>query len=134
MTPGVRNRGANSLDRLRARAALTAAAALLIAHGWGLLATPRDAVGTQITAERALLRLNPNRATVAELQLLPRIGPKIARRIVAYRESAEHTPAFRSADDLAHVKYIGPVTVELLRPFLRFTAAPAESASSQESP
>ncbi|HEX6039793.1 helix-hairpin-helix domain-containing protein [Longimicrobium sp.] len=59
-----------------------------------------------------------NRATAAQLEALPGIGPALARRIVAWR--AEHGP-FGSVDALAQVPGIGPATVERLRPRVRAT-------------
>ncbi|MCM8747098.1 ComEA family DNA-binding protein [Thermomicrobium sp. CFH 73360] len=44
--------------------------------------------------------IDVNRATVAELERLPGVGPALAQRIVAYRE--EHGP-FRSIEELAEV-------------------------------
>lgn len=45
-------------------------------------------------------KIDVNRATVAELERLPGVGPALAQRIVAYRE--EHGP-FRSIEELAEV-------------------------------
>jgi competence protein ComEA len=56
-----------------------------------------------------------NHATAVELQRLPGIGPKIAARIVGYRD--EHGP-FATIDDLAKVSGIGPRTVAKLRPLV----------------
>lgn len=56
--------------------------------------------------------IDPNTATVAELQRLPGIGPAIAARIVADR--ASHGP-YASVEDLDRVAGIGPATVEKLR-------------------
>ena len=47
-------------------------------------------------------------ATEAELQLLPGIGPKTAKRIVEYRLDHE----INSADDLIEIHGIGEITVE----------------------
>jgi competence protein ComEA len=58
-------------------------------------------------------RLDLNRATTEELELLPRIGPTLARRIVEDR--AERGP-FRSVEDLGRVRGIGPRTLEELAP------------------
>lgn len=71
-------------------------------------------------------RLNPNVASPAELGRLPRIGPALAGRIVAYRQERLTTmPAgqavFRRPEDLQAVKGIGPKTVEQLRPYLKFS-------------
>ena len=53
-----------------------------------------------------------NRAGVDELAGLPGIGPVLAARIVAYRDSAG---PFATLSDLTAVKGIGSVTVERLR-------------------
>lgn len=63
-------------------------------------------------------RLDVNAATAAELERLPRVGPALARRIVAYRE--QHGP-FESAEALRHVRGIGPSTVRLLEPLVTFS-------------
>jgi competence protein ComEA len=56
-------------------------------------------------------RVNVNTATAEALQTLPGIGPALAARIVAHRES--HGP-FRSVDDLQKVPGIGPATATRL--------------------
>jgi len=58
-----------------------------------------------------------NRASAAELERLPRVGPALAGRIIAWRE--QHGP-FRSLDDLRHVRGIGPATAALLAPAVTF--------------
>lgn len=67
------------------------------------------------------LRIDINRAGAAELQQLPRIGPKTAERILAFRAAYG---AFRSPDDLQQVKGIGPKTLERLRPHIYVGASP----------
>jgi competence protein ComEA len=59
-----------------------------------------------------------NAATAEELEQLPRVGPSLARRIVAYRE--EHG-AYRSIDDLRLVRGIGAATAALLAPLVTFS-------------
>src|SRR5690606_18493626 len=56
-----------------------------------------------------------NRATAAELQRLPGIGPVLADRIIAYRR--EHGP-FTTVDDLLGVSGIGPKVLEQIRPYV----------------
>ena len=58
-----------------------------------------------------------NRATAAELERLPRVGPALARRIVAWRETHGR---FQSIDDLRHVRGIGPATAALLAQSVTF--------------
>lgn len=53
-----------------------------------------------------------NTADTAALRTLPGIGPALAARIVAYRDSAG---PFRDLEELAAVRGIGPATVERLR-------------------
>jgi DNA uptake protein ComE-like DNA-binding protein len=77
-----------------------------------------------LTPARLQLRLNPNTATAAELELLPRIGPTLGQKIVAYRAGVAEQPAFRRAEDLDRVPRIGPATVEAMRPFLLLPEAP----------
>ena len=59
---------------------------------------------------------NLNTASVQELQRLPRIGPALAERIVAYRQA--HGP-FRSPEQVTEVKGIGDKTLEKMRPWIR---------------
>jgi competence protein ComEA len=56
--------------------------------------------------------VNVNRATAAELEELPGVGPATAAAIVSDRE--EHGP-FPTIDDLARVRGIGPAKLEQLR-------------------
>ncbi len=78
------------------------------------------------------LRIDINRAGAAELQKLPRIGPKTAERILAFRAAYG---AFRSVNDLQQVKGIGPKTLERLRPhiYAGSSAPPGDSSSGDSS-
>jgi competence protein ComEA len=53
-----------------------------------------------------------SRASQAELETLPRIGPATAQRIIVWRET--HGP-FRSVEDVLAVSGIGPATLEGMR-------------------
>jgi len=57
-------------------------------------------------------RVNINAATMAELEMLPGIGPALARRIIEDRDT--HGP-FQTLDALDRVKGIGPRTIDRLR-------------------
>jgi competence protein ComEA len=59
---------------------------------------------------KEMKKININEASVAELTQLKRIGPKIAKRIVEYREN--HGP-FVLPEDIMNVKGIGPKTFKL---------------------
>jgi predicted DNA-binding helix-hairpin-helix protein len=82
------------------------------------------AADAPVAARPELIRflLDPNVATRDELMLLPGIGPKLSENIIEYRLAAQATPAFRVPEDLDSVTRIGPVTLERLRPYLRFRA------------
>ena len=108
------------LQPVRARAYFGVAVALLVVHAAYALVQWHNPAGSPVLPAQVQLRIDPNRATAAELDLLPRIGPKISAAIIAYRAAAERQPAFRTAADLDRVPRIGPATVALLRPFLCF--------------
>lgn len=59
--------------------------------------------------------VNVNQATAAELQNLPRVGAKLAERIVQQR--AQHGP-FKRVEDLMEVKGIGEKMFTTLRPYV----------------
>ena len=72
---------------------------------------------TEPMRERAPLVVDLNQSTARELERLPRVGPALAARIIAWRD--KHGP-FKSLDDLRHVRGIGPVTAALLAPSVTF--------------
>jgi competence ComEA-like helix-hairpin-helix protein len=116
------------------RATLAVASLLCVAHV-AVWRSSRVAVESPaVTPARVQLRLDPNRATAAELELLPRIGPKLAQAIIAYRDASVKKPAFAAAEDLDGVPRIGPATVELLRPYLSFPDADAAALAGQFAP
>lgn len=57
-----------------------------------------------------------NRASAAELALLPGVGPKLARDII---DARARNGRFPSVDALDGVRGIGPKKLAKLRPFLR---------------
>jgi competence protein ComEA len=59
--------------------------------------------------------VDPNRATLEDLQTLPGIGPVLARRVVERRTL--HGP-FHRLEDLLEVKGIGKKRLDRLRPFV----------------
>jgi competence protein ComEA len=75
---------------------------------------PEVAAGARDTRRTAVLDLN--RATAQELERLPGVGPALAARIVARRDSIG---GFRAVEELEKVRGIGPVLVEKLKPMVR---------------
>ena len=63
-------------------------------------------------------QLDLNRATEQDFDALPGIGPKLAERIMEYRQSVG---AFHSLDELRDVKGIGKKKFERIRPLVTVT-------------
>jgi len=59
--------------------------------------------------------VNINTASAEQLQMLPRVGPSLAGRIVEYREA---NGAFQSVDEIIAVKGIGESSFEKLEPYI----------------
>lgn len=66
-------------------------------------------------------RLDINKATAAELEALPAIGPKTAQAIVEYRQA---NGPFRSVEDLLKVKGIGEATLAKIRNLITVSPGP----------
>jgi competence protein ComEA len=59
--------------------------------------------------------VNINTASTEQLQMLPRVGPSLAGRIVEYREA---NGPFQSIDEILAVKGIGESSFEKLEPYI----------------
>lgn len=76
------------------------------------------------------VRMNLNRATAAQLERLPRVGPVISKRITTYRKKQG---PFKEVGHLQRVNGIGPKTMERLAPLLFVApAAGQQIADNQE--
>jgi competence protein ComEA len=82
---------------------------------------PRAAVPAPAQPAPALLQVDLNRADAAALQELPGIGPVLADRIVAYRESHGR---FTSVEELRQVPGVGPKRFERLQTVVRLGDGP----------
>ena len=89
------------------------------------------AAGLQETARRAAQLARPllpgesidlDNADVSEITRLPRVGPALAQRIVAWR--TEHGP-FGSLTRLDSVSGVGPSLLKAIQPFVSFSGIPA---------
>ena len=94
-------------------------AAMLATIGWWV--SHGGWRGRQIEVERAgpltcRFEVDINTADWPELIQLPGIGPVLAQRIVASRESQGR---FADIEDLRRVRGLGPKTLEQIRPYLR---------------
>ncbi|MDN5940422.1 MAG: helix-hairpin-helix domain-containing protein [Nitrospira sp.] len=84
------------------------------------LASVTDHTSTILASKRphqGLLDLN--RATSQDFDALPGVGPKLAERILEYRQSVG---VFRSLDELREVKGIGKKKFEQIRPLVTVTS------------
>lgn len=71
---------------------------------------PDAPVAAAVTA-----RMNLNTANASQLERLPRIGPKMAQRILDYRSAHGD---FQTVEELVQVKGIGEKTLAKLKPYL----------------
>jgi competence ComEA-like helix-hairpin-helix protein len=74
-------------------------------------------------------QIDINLATAAELELLPGVGPSLARRLVLAR--AQHG-RFQAPSDLLSVKGVGPKTLNKLMPFLKFDSKHLEHTTESD--
>ena len=77
-------------------------------------AAPSATKGGKVIAAPGSISLN--KATEAELETLPGVGPATARKILDYRSESS---GFHSIDELRHVKGIGPKKLEAVRKYLK---------------
>ena len=73
--------------------------------------------------------LDLNRATEQDFDALPGIGPRLAERIMTYRQSVG---AFHSLDGLRDVKGIGKKKFERIRPLVTVTPDPGLSGRGKK--
>lgn len=100
------------------------AAALFDPSGDGNPLAHRDSIRRQGQPLGASERVDVDHATALQLDRLPGIGPALARRIVADRESRG---LFGSIRGLARVTGLGPALLARLAPHLSFGGVPAEA-------
>jgi competence ComEA-like helix-hairpin-helix protein len=81
---------------------------------------PDDRPEASHTTEESTSRMiDLNLATASDLEQLPRIGPKIAKRILAFRDAFG---PLRSVDELLSVRGIGAKTLDLIRPHVHVSS------------
>lgn len=108
-------------------AMLVATSAVVLWIGWPVpkeeisQAQPEQSIARQVPAmspatavppAKTVSKVNLNRASADELQILPGIGPVLAQRMVDWRKAHGR---YRTVDDLQEVKGIGKKRLEQLR-------------------
>lgn len=94
-------------------------------------AAPKAAARTKAAPrepDRPLSPIDVDRAPAAELQRLPRIGPALAARIVADRDSLG---PFGSLTELQRVRGVGPAMVRELAPYVTFSGTPRPMSAAR---
>jgi competence protein ComEA len=81
----------------------------------------KDGQPKSISPAGAGRKINVNKASAAELELLPDVGPALAKRIIDHRTK---NGAFKVLDDLDKVSGIGPKTLEKLKDRVVFVDPP----------
>ena len=106
---------------MKLRRIVAAALALAVA---GLLST-----GVAFAAAKPAPtgKVNLNTATAEQLTALPGVGPKLAARIVEYRQKSG---SFKSVQELMNVKGIGEKNFDKIQAYLT-VGEPGRSASSK---
>ena len=80
------------------------------------LALAAALAGEALAAEPAAKpQININTATAGQLQLLPRVGPALAARIIEFRTA---NGPYKAAEELMRVKGIGEKSFLLLEPYV----------------
>jgi competence protein ComEA len=107
------------LNRHRARGSL-----LGLALAWAMaLAAPAAAQQVNDTSAQTSVprseRLDLNRASAAQLEALPGVGPSRAKAIVALRDKLK---GFKRSEDLMRVRGIGRKTFRKIAPLVRVDA------------
>jgi len=127
----VSGRVGRTRGKVRGGWALWMIAALLVALVWLSVAGRRgadDRGGGGQDRPAAVYRIDVNAAGEAELQLLPGVGPTLARGIIILREN---TGPFTSLDDLRRVKGVGRQLPLRWEPYITFGESSAAAIDNR---
>jgi len=78
-----------------------------------LLTTAVVVVAAEGNSEKGVVNINT--ASAEQLQLLPRVGPALAERIIEFREA---NGPFKRVEELVAVRGIGEKSLQQLRPYV----------------
>lgn len=105
---------------------VAAAVGVVLSQPVGTLLAP-DVTPAPIARQSPLIRLRLNEATADELGLLPQIGPKMADRIILFRNSQ---PTIRSWAEFESISGMGPATIQTIRPWCTIDSVADDLASN----
>ena len=111
-----RDLAANSSEEAQAEMASPGERATAVSPSPVVLLSDQRSAAAPKRFSKGLLDLN--RATDQDFDALPGIGPRLAERIMKYRQSVG---AFHSLDELRSVKGIGKKSFERIRPLVTVT-------------
>jgi competence protein ComEA len=112
--------GPTKLEQLRPRVTVQPTATDDAAESPPLIKERASPQGSSKKEAQLTHPIDINRATAAELQRLPAVGPKRAQQILEERQKRP----FASVDELRRVSGIGPKTLERLRPYVVVESSP----------
>ena len=93
------------------------------------LALAAALAGEALAAEPAAKpQININTATAGQLQLLPRVGPALAARIIEFRTA---NGPYKAAEELMRVKGIGEKSFLKLKPLVFVAQKPDKAGGAQ---
>jgi len=92
---------------------------------------PKPKRDTAAVAPKDTQPIEINAATIAQIESLPGIGPAMAKRIVAHRDSAGQ---FADLAALCEVRGIGPALAQRLRPLVTFGGRISPVSDACDSP
>ncbi len=76
-------------------------------------------------------KINLNTAESTQLELLPRIGPALAQRIIEFRKK---NGSFKSTEDLMLVRGIGEKSFQQMKPYLSISGKTTLSEKVRSKP
>ncbi len=88
----------------------------IIINIFSYLQLNKNKKGYALIIEEGIDQISLNEADIDEIEMLPGIGPSLARRIIEYRNQ---NGDFKNIEDLKKVKGIGDRLFEKIKPYIK---------------